>query len=124
MGVRNALLRKEKYLKKLDPDLVGKRFLSLKEAMVEEMTVYFNEIFEVETKTKAILSGYDIPITFFPSYLCSARELYRLQKRYAGFPLFREIRILEEKWRSRRLEPIVLKEIRVEVFGILLPEEL
>ncbi|MEO0110656.1 MAG: hypothetical protein ABIL00_07770 [candidate division WOR-3 bacterium] len=122
--MRDALRRVEKYQSKLDPEIIGRDLAQLKEKMVSQIGAYFIEIFEIETKAKAILSEYDIPVSLIPSYLCYARELYSLSKRYAGFPLFREIRIREGKWRGRELDLNILKRIRVDIFGITLPEEI
>ncbi|MEO0117448.1 MAG: hypothetical protein ABIK97_07985 [candidate division WOR-3 bacterium] len=122
--MRDALRRIEKYISKLEPEIIRRDFAQLKEKMLQQITTYFIEIFEVETKAKAILSEYDLPVSLIPFYLCYARELYSLSKRYAGFPLFREIRIREGKWRSRTLQPEILRRIRFDIFGITLPEEI
>lgn len=124
MAVRDAIKRVRKYESKLDPEIIGKEYARLRKSMVEEISAYFAKISEIEIKTKAVLSECDLPVSVIPSYLCYTRELYRLSEKYAGFPLFREIRIAEAKWRGRILSPEILKMIRISVFGITLPEEI
>ncbi len=125
MGKRDALRRVKKYQAKVEPEVVRKRFAKRKKAIVDQMTAYFNEIYEVEEKASAVLNQEDAPITFTPSYLCYARELWRLQKKYAGKRLFREIRVCEEKREEKRqrrgLDQKILENLRVKIFGIELP---
>ncbi|MEO0102771.1 MAG: hypothetical protein ABIK81_03615 [candidate division WOR-3 bacterium] len=124
MGLRNALNRVRKYDSNLDPNVIEKRYARFGESMLREISAYFVQIVEVEIKTKATLCQYDCPVSTFPSYLSHARELYRLSNKYAGLPLLREIRLKEAKWQGRGLNLEILKRIRVDVFGIPLPEEL
>ncbi|MEO0110560.1 MAG: hypothetical protein ABIL00_07285 [candidate division WOR-3 bacterium] len=124
MGVRDALKRVKKYESNLDPNVIEKRYTRFGRSMLEQISSYFAQITEIEIKTKATLSQYDCPVSNFPSYLCYARELYRLSNRYAGLPLFREIRLKETKWHKRGLNLEILKRIRIDIFGIILPEEL
>lgn len=121
MPIRDSFNRLRKYEAKLNPEIIGKQFILAKERMVEQMTEYCKEIYEIEVQTRTVLQEDDIPVSLFPSYLCYARELWRLHKNYAGKPLFREIRISETKWQSMGLDPQILEKIRLALFGTILP---
>ncbi len=121
MPIRGALNRLRRYEAKIDPEVIEKRITKHQKAIIEQMSAYFNEIFEVEEKTKVVLDEVGVSVALSPFYFAYIRALWRLVKRYSGNRLFQEIRIIEKKWQARGLNLAVMEKLRTNIFGLTRP---
>lgn len=102
--VRPASRRIQKYDKKLDPDVVGKRFTALRSSMQKSQAVVLSGMAAAETKAKTYLEAQGIPSIDVPNYLFFVRELVKLNKKFAAHTRRCEAFQLLQKWIDRGLD--------------------
>jgi len=116
--VRHPAYRQRKYEAKIDADVVRSRFASLKDLMVEQTSVKFSDLADMEDGVKRnILEPAGVPTIQIPFYLNYARQLYRLTTKFSGQALINEAKLKIETWVARGLNRDLLVKI-AEYFGI------
>lgn len=102
--------RTEKYAKKISGDNRKRLYDAQKVFMVKQETTATYDLVAIEKQIKLMVQGE--PITLIPYYIIFGKEIYSKQKKFKSQTLLNEIVILEQKWESRGLDPILLEEIK------------
>jgi len=115
--------RINKYISKVDPEVIKAHFEGLKPKMVEQESNIFPALYQVEVATKTVLDGQGVPMSVYPMYLSFAKQVWRLisKTNIGGATLDTEISILLNTWRTRGLDEVILRQILRDVFGYLPP---
>jgi hypothetical protein len=116
--MRNADIRINKYLKKLSGNHLGPIFKNQLTRMAQGYSEWATEIVEYENMVKSILDANGVIISTYPMYLCFARELVSLKKRFSGKVLFDRADLIVAKWSNAGLDPDILNAIRNEILTI------
>jgi hypothetical protein len=94
----------------------------LADEMIAHYTVTVRDWLAVDARVREILFNFPTEKSVFrPWYLVFARQLYKLQRKFAGDTLSREAAAIQQMWTNRGLTPAVLDAIRLGAFGILPP---
>jgi hypothetical protein len=119
----NPNRRVNKYISKVDPDVIKDHFTNLKPSMVEQVSNVFPALYNIEVATKTVLDSAGVPMGNYPFYLAFARQVWKkvYKTRLGGQTLYNEIGIIQTAWRTRGLDNTVLTRILRDVFGIILP---
>jgi hypothetical protein len=119
----NPNRRINKYISKVDPEVIKDHFTNLKSSMVEQVSNIFPALYDIEVATKTILDQSGTLMAQYPFYLAFARQVWKkvYKTRLGGSTLLSEIDILKSIWRTRGLDPTILNNILRDVFGILPP---
>ncbi len=108
--------RLKKWAKKLSGDNRKKLYDTQKSEMVRKEKYHTEKLVKIELQTKELAQGE--PLVLIPYYIIFAKEIYSKERKYKGSALLNEVVILEQKWDSRGLNPIVLEAIkRFYVYG-------
>lgn len=116
--VRETKYRSTKWDKKIDPLIVFQRFSTLKDVAKEQLDPYLTQVVATEKKVKEFLEKQGVKTIQIAMYLAYAREL--LGKTFSTFSsetLRNEELAIRQKWVTRGLEDVYLKEI-ARMFGI------
>ena len=115
--------RINKYISKVDPEVIKAHFEGLKPKMVEQESNIFPALYQVEVATKTVLDGQGVPMSVYPMYLSFAKQVWRLisKTNIGGATLDTEISILLNTWRTRGLDEVILRQILRDVFGYIPP---
>lgn len=115
--------RINKYISKVDPEVIKAHFEGLKPKMVEQESNIFPALYQVEVATKTVLDGQGVPMSVYPMYLSFAKQVWRLisKTNIGGATLDTEISILLTAWRTRGLDEVILRQILRDVFGYIPP---
>jgi hypothetical protein len=119
----NPNRRINKYISKVDPEVIKDHFTNLKSSMVEQVSNVFPALYNIEVATKTILDQAGTPMAQYPFYLAFARQVWKkiYKTRLGGQALHTEIDIIKNAWRTRGLDPTIINNILRDVFGILPP---
>jgi hypothetical protein len=119
----NPNRRVNKYISKVDPEVIKDHFTNLKPSMVEQVSNVFPVLYNIEVATKTILDQSGALMSQYPFYLAFARQVWKkiYKTRLGGQTLYTEIDIIKNAWRTRGLDPTILNNILRDVFGILPP---
>jgi len=109
--VRRAELRREKYETSMDAEAIGQAFQAVKPIAVEQESIYFSQIADVEAKAKGILEAAGVTPFLIAQYLIVARKCYSLAKRFTGVTLREEAERVLDHWESRGLDRALLSKI-------------
>ena len=109
--VRDAARRKKKYEAGVDGEAIGRKIGRLKPGMVEQESLYFAEIAEVERKAKAFCEQLGIASWEVAMYLIVARQCYSLAKRFTQATRDQEAQRLVNLWAARGLNPGLLADV-------------
>jgi len=115
--VRPQVYRVKKYENKITGDVVKARIDALKDVMVEQQSVRFSDLVNLENTIKSIIEPEGVPTIMIPHYLNFGRELYSLTQRFSGATLDTEAKLVFDKWKARGLTVNLLKAIG-SAFGI------
>lgn len=102
--------RLEKWKKTLDSDKQKKAFDNLKPFMAELEAIHTKALVKIEKEIKEICQG--VATTLLPYYIIFGKEIYSKQRKFKDLTLLNEVVILEQKWESRGLDPIILERIK------------
>jgi hypothetical protein len=116
--MRNADIRINKYFKKMSGGHLGHIFKNQLTQMAQNYADWTNEVVEIENMVKSILDNQGVIISLYPMYLCFARELLSLKKRFSSNVLFDRADLIVAKWSNAGLDPTILETIRREIFTI------
>ena len=117
--VRSAKDRVEKFKKKLSGEIRGLRYDAQKDFMVKQEAAATRDLVRIEKEIKHMAQGQ--PIILLPYYIIFGKEIYSKQKKFKYQTLINEVQILQEKWRARGLDHLLLdtiKEFYVEAYGL------
>lgn len=106
----NAASRIEKWKKKLSGDARKKAYDAQKVMMVKQEAEATIDLVKIEQQIKLMVQGE--PITLIPYYIIFGKEIYKKQNKFKAQSLLNEIMILEQKWESRGLDPVLLDKIK------------
>ena len=115
--VRDGKVRKKRYEKGLDPDVIAGKFGAQKDLMVEQESVYLVQIADVELKIKGICEGAGVSTLDVAQYLNFGREMWTKSNRFSGGTLAAEAQLLVDKWVGRGLVGALLVRI-AGLFGV------
>jgi len=101
--------RIQKYKAKLSGDVRKQRFDSQRDQMIELETKASYELEKIEHEVKEIVN--DQPALHLPYYIIFAKEVYSRMQRLESATLTHELTILMNKWASRGLNFIYMREI-------------
>jgi len=104
------LERLKKFARKISGDNRKRLYDAQKESMVLQEAEATEELVKREAQIKSLVQGE--PILFLPYYIIFAKEIYSKQNKFKDVTLLNEVVILEQKWESRGLNPIVLEKIK------------
>lgn len=99
-----------KFAKKISGEIRGKRYDAQKDEMVRLEKIASDDFEIIENQVKGIIDGEPVILHHF--YMAFAKEIYSKQKRYKGQTLINELRILDDKWERRGLNPALLTAIK------------
>jgi hypothetical protein len=116
--MRNADIRINKYLRKMNGSHLGPIFKNQLTRMAQNYAEWANEVVEYENLVKSILDAQGVLISTYPMYLCFTRELLSLKKRFSGNVLIDRADLIVAKWSSAGLDPTILDTIRREILTI------
>jgi len=102
--------RAEKFKKKLSGDNRKRLYDAQKERMIKQEAKHTKELVKREEQIKRLVQG-ELFI-HLPYYIIFAKEIYSKQNKFKDLALLNEIIILERKWESRGLNPIILEQIK------------
>ena len=102
--------RGKKFKAKLSGDNRKRLYDIQKESMVRQEAEATIELVKREVEIKRLVQGE--PVLFLPYYIIFAKEIYSKQKKFTALTLLNEIVILERKWESRGLNPVLLEMIK------------
>ena len=111
--------RCRKFAAKLSGKERGKLYDAQKESMVEKEAAATFALEKIERDIKKIVQGQ--PTILIPYYIIFGKEIYKRQNKFKSQTLINEIEILEEKWRTRGLNPDLLDTIKkfyVEIYEL------
>ncbi len=107
-----------RWLKKSTPARTKITLDAIYGQMGENYARVMKELLMIEEQTRQVLNGSGIHSTLYVPYLDFARQLFALKRKgVAGESFKMAADVLFEKWRLRGLNPIVLNQIREEVFA-------
>jgi hypothetical protein len=107
--VKESNKRIEKFAAKISGDIRKQRYDSQKIKMVEQETLASAELEKIELDVKGIVDGE--PALYLPYYIIFAKEVYSKMKKFEGPTLTMELIVLMNKWASRGLNFIFMREI-------------
>jgi len=81
----------------------------------------FESLTAMEDAVKMLLNMEGISVATTVSYLCFAREVWKITQTYSGDTAARAAADLVAKWTSRALAASTLEKIRSQVFNIPAP---
>ncbi len=103
---------------KCTPAKTNSSLTAIYEEMVRNYAAAMVELNRVEQQTRQILNSAGIPTTLYVPYLDFARELHRLKRKgISGESFTLAAAALKKKWTARELNPAVLEQIQLQVFG-------
>lgn len=100
---RSPLLRARKYDAKMDATVIGARFAAQRDGMVEQEQGIQAELAEVERHARIILNEAGVSVVQIPSYLCFARQCYKVGKTHLEATRVNEVWIKYQTWVYRGL---------------------
>ncbi len=119
--VRNAYQRINKYIAKLEPEIIKERYEKLKEQMIENAIKKYQELATLDNKIKTILDTHPETIpTQYLFYFSYVKEIWRLTNKYSGIMLYKLVAITESKWEAKGLNKEIMEKLRIDLFGIIL----
>lgn len=102
--------RGKKFAAKLSGDNRKRLYDLQKDRMARLEADATKELVNREEQIKRLIQGE--PVYFQHFYMAFAKEIYSKEKRFKAQTLLNEIVILQNKWISRGLNPILLEEIK------------
>lgn len=121
MPVRPANYRIEKWEAKLSGDALSVVAGKLKPMMLQQITLRFPEIVEVENAVNEVLAEAGTSVILNGSYQSFGRELYRMRRTFSGTQLENTAQVALTKWVARGLDSDTLERIRNTVFALAAP---
>jgi hypothetical protein len=115
--VKEATLRKRKYVVNIDPETLKKQITAVKPLMVTKETAYFSQIAEVERKVKVVCEEAGITTFQVAQYINFGRQLYRLTNKFSGSTLLTEACATATLWSTRGLNNTLLLKV-LALFGL------
>ncbi|MFA5084087.1 MAG: hypothetical protein WC475_01715 [Candidatus Paceibacterota bacterium] len=116
----DATRRSAKYGNKVSGDVTKNRIDAQAANMKSNFTATAGENVQVETDTKALLTGWGVSVTLHASYLSYAREIMGITHRHTGVIAENEACLACKKWGDalRGLTMYYLQVIALDVFNI------
>lgn len=102
--------RAEKYAAKLSGDNRKRLYDAQKNLMARLEKEHTEHLVKIETEVKQITQGENL--LHLPYYIIFAKELYRLSTNTKSLTWINEAEILEEKWRTRGLNYLMLEKVK------------
>lgn len=102
--------REEMYTKKLSGNNRKKLYDEQKDRMARLEAEATKHLVIIESQVKLLVQGE--LLIHLPYYIIFGKELYRLSNSFASLAWINEAEILEEKWRARGLNFLVLEKIK------------
>jgi len=118
--MRGANRRASKYSAKLDPSSLAERVARFKAYQVEHARTVTVRLASLESRAKALMSSWNLPVPLVLHYLNYVRELYRALKTNTGWQARLLCYQLKEKWRSRGLDELKLFDLAYNLFHLKL----
>jgi len=97
IAVREAKRRIDKWEHKITSANKGTKLEAMQPKMKRNAEIEFNKLVKLENEIKEILGEEKLPTIFNVPYLDCGRQVYRLNKRYGGLQLQKEIDIVKDK---------------------------
>lgn len=121
VSVRQVKHRLDKWDHKVKLANKGTKLEAMHSKMKHNAEIQFTNLVNLENKVKLILGEVGIQTMFNVPYLDFARQLYRLNRLYAGDQLKKQVMIIRNKWHARglddsimdRIEKIVIKQTNI-----------
>jgi len=106
---------------KVDGGSFGQRVEQLKGQMERNQKEWQETAVKIEREMKSMLK--DIPDRIFEVYyIVFAKEIVRLKKKHSGETLIKELHILQDKWKARGLNSLILDKIKKYYIPSYTPE--
>ena len=118
--MRKANRRASKYSAKLDPSSLAERVARFRAYQVEHARTVTVRLASLESRAKALMSSWNLPVPLVLHYLNYVRELYRVLKTNTGWQARLLCYQLKEKWRSRGLDELKLFDLAYNLFHLKL----
>jgi len=108
---RDPILRARKYDAKMDATVISARFAAERDGMVEQQQAKQAELAEVERHARILLNEAGVSVTQIPSYLCFARQCYKIGKTHLEATRTNEVWYKRQVWAMRGLNATILTSI-------------
>ena len=118
--MQKAAQRASKFSAKISPDILAERVARFKAAQVEHARTVAVSLATLESRAKALMSGWDLSPSQVLHYLNYVRELYRILKTNTGWQARLLGYQLKEKWRLRGLDELKLFDLAYNLFHLKL----
>lgn len=114
--------RMERWYANYSPERIKEQMEKFRPMYAKHAETQFADLEQMEVRVKHVLNVAGIPVIHVVPYLCFAREVWKLQKRYHFTTLSREVAVKVGKWVARTLSEDLLWLIAGQVFDIGRPE--
>jgi len=122
MALKSSGDRLANYNSKLIPARVAEDLTAKKASMVAVEAVIFNQMTDIEDRTRGVLSSETTLSVDYPKYYCFAKQVWKLQRKLGGgTALMDEVALVLAKWQARGCTNAILTKIRNDIFAISAP---
>ncbi len=110
--------RTQAYKIKTDPDRVKQTSESIREQALRNHSTWQAELTAFEIKAKEAIDPTGVPSPLYVSYLNYCREIWKKSNTYGGAVLKNETDAIIAKWKVRKLDEDILKQLRFALINV------